>query len=151
MPQPELYFDDFKVGDRIEAGSVAVTEEEILQFATRFDPQPFHIDSVAAAESIFGGIIASGWHTCAMMMRLAVDGYLHRSASLGSPGVDEVRWLLPVRAGDELTMRCSIVDAIPSTSRPDRGVVYSLWEAFNQSGALVATIKGRGMMLRRPQ
>lgn len=151
MQQPDLFFDDFKIGSRIEAGSVTVTAEEIQQFATRFDPQPFHVDSVAAAESIFGGIIASGWHTCAMMMRLAVDGYLHRSASLGSPGVDEVRWLLPVRAGDELTMQCSVLDAIPSTSRPDRGVVYSLWEAFNQNGALVATIKGRGMMLRRPK
>ena len=151
MPQPELFFDDFKIGSRMEAGSATVTADEILEFATRFDPQPFHVDPVAAADSLFGGIIASGWHTCSMMMRLAVDSYLHRSASLGSPGVDEVRWLQPVRAGDVLTMQCSVLDAIASTSRPDRGVVYSLWEAFNQTGELVATIKGRGMMLRRPK
>lgn len=150
MPQPTLYFDDFVIGSSIELGRVTVSESEIRDFATRFDPQPFHVDSVAASESIFGGIIASGWHTCSMMMRLAVDGYLHKSASLGSPGVDEVRWLKPVRAGDVLTVRSTVLDAIASTSRPDRGVVYSLWEAFNQDGELAATVKGRGMMLRRP-
>ena len=149
MPQPTLYFDDFAIGSSIECGHVTVSESEVHDFATRFDPQPFHVDPVAASESIFGGIIASGWHTCSMMMRLAVDGYLQRSASLGSPGVDEVRWLKPVRAGDVLTMRSHVLDAIPSTSRPDRGVIYSLWEAFNQDGELVATVKGRGMMLRR--
>jgi acyl dehydratase len=150
MKTPTLFFEDFAVGTVIEAGSVSVSEAEIIEFATRFDPQPFHIDHAAAAESIFGGIIASGWHTCSMMMRLAVDGYLHQTASLGSPGVDEVRWLKPVRAGDVLTMRSTVLDAIPSTSRPDRGVIYSLWEAFNQHGELVTTVKGRGMMLRRP-
>lgn len=151
MPFPELYFDDFAIGSRIEAGRVAVDADEVAAFASRFDPQPFHVDPVAAAESMFGGIIASGWHTCSMMMRLAVDSYLQRTASLGSPGVDEVRWLKPVRPGDELTMFSTVLDAVPSTSRPDRGVIFSLWEAFNQHGELVATIKGRGMMLRRPQ
>lgn len=150
MPQPTLYFDDFAIGSSIELGRVTVSAAEIHDFATRFDPQPFHVDPVAASESIFGGVIASGWHTCSMMMRLAVDGYLHKSASLGSPGVDEVRWLKPVRAGDVLTVRSKVLDAIPSTSRPDRGVIYSLWEAFNQYGELVSTVKGRGMMLRRP-
>ena len=150
MRQPTYYFEDFAIGRSIDLGTVTVTESEIQDFATRFDPQPFHVDPVAAAESMFGGIIASGWHTCSMMMRLAVDGYLHQSASLGSPGVDEVRWLKPVRAGDVLTVRSNVVDAVPSTSRPDRGVIYSLWEAFNQHGELVTTIKGRGMMLRRP-
>ena len=150
MRQPTFYFEDFEIGRVTELGSVAVTDADIREFATRFDPQPFHVDPVAAADSMFGGIIASGWHTCSMMMRLAVDGYLHQSASLGSPGVDEVRWLKPVRAGDVLTVRSSVLDAVPSNSRPDRGVVYSLWEAFNQHGELVATVKGRGMMLRRP-
>jgi acyl dehydratase len=150
MQQPTLYFDDFAIGSSTECGRVTASESEIRDFATRFDPQPFHVDPVAASGSIFGGIIASGWHTCSMMMRLAVDGYLHQTASLGSPGVDEVRWLKPVRAGDVLTMRSTVLDAIPSTSRPDRGVIYSLWEAFNQHGELVTTVKGRGMMLRRP-
>ena len=151
MPSPELYFDDFVIGSRSEAGRVTVDAAEIAAFASRFDPQPFHVDPVAAAESMFGGIIASGWHTCSMMMRLAVDSYLQRAASLGSPGVDEVRWLKPVRPGDELTMFSTVLDAVPSTSRPDRGVIFSMWEAFNQHGELVATIKGRGMMLRRAQ
>ena len=150
MRQPVFYFEDFEIGRITELGSVTVTDAEIREFATRFDPQPFHVDPVAAADSMFGGIIASGWHTCSMMMRLAVDGYLHQSASLGSPGVDEVRWLKPVRAGDVLKVRSCVLDAVPSTSRPDRGVIYSLWEAFNQHGELVTTIKGRGMMLRRP-
>lgn len=150
MPTHTLYFEDFAIGHCFELGSVSVTESDILDFAQSFDPQPFHVDHAAAAESIFGGIIASGWHTCSMMMRLAVDGYLHRSASLGSPGVDEVRWLKPVRAGDVLTMRSTVQEAVASVSRPDRGVVYALWEAFNQHGELVTTIKGRGMMLRRP-
>ncbi len=150
MKQPTYYFEDFAVGARVEVGSVTVSEAEIIDFATRFDPQPFHVDHDAAAKSIFGGIIASGWHTCSMMMRLMVDGYLRDSSSLGSPGVDEVRWLKPVRAGDVLTVSSTVLESVPSTSRPDRGVVFTQWEASNQRGELVATIKGRGMFLRRP-
>ena len=144
------YFEDFAVGSIIEVGSFTVSEAEIIEFATRFDPQPFHIDAEAAAESIFGGIIASGWHTCSMMMRLMVDGYLRDSSSLGSPGVDEVRWLKPVRGGDILTVSSEILESVPSASRPDRGVIFTLWQATNQHGDLVATIKGRGMFARRP-
>ena len=150
MTQERLYFEDFAVGKLIEVGSVTVSEAEIIAFATRFDPQPFHIDYDAAATSMFGGIIASGWHTCSMMMRLMVDGYLRNSSSLGSPGLDEVRWLKPVRGGDVLTVSSAILESIPSTSRPDRGVIFTLWQAINQHGELVATIKGRGMFLRRP-
>jgi acyl dehydratase len=150
MKTPTLFFEDFAVGTVIEAGSVSVSEAEIIEFATRFDPQPFHIDHAAAAESIFGGIIASGWHTCSMMMRLMVDGYLGQAASLGSPGFDEVRWLKPVRGGDVLAVRSSVTEAVASTSRPDRGVLFTQWEATNQHGELVATLKGRVMISRRP-
>jgi acyl dehydratase len=150
MAQARLYFEDFTVGKKIETGSVTVSEAEIIEFASRFDPQPFHVDQEAAAESMFGGIIASGWHTCSMMMRLVVDGFLRDSASLGSPGVDEVRWLKPVRGGDVLSVSSAVLESVPSASRPDRGVIFSQWEAKNQHGDLVATVKGRGMFLRRP-
>ena len=99
------YFDDFAPGQDIDLGTRTVTEEEIVAFARDYDPQPFHVDREAAAHSIYGGVIASGWHTCGMMMRMVVDGLLNRSASMGSPGLDGVRWLAPVRAGDTLNVR----------------------------------------------
>ena len=151
MSQLKWYFEDMEVGRTIEVGSRTVSEEEIIEFAKQFDPQPFHIDKVAAADSLYGGIIASGWHTCSMMMRLMVEGYLRGSSSLGSPGVDEVRWLKPVRGGDTLTVTSTIVEAQASTSKPDRGVVRTVWQATNQRGELVATIKGMGMFGRRPK
>lgn len=151
MPQPKWYFEDFEVGKIIEVGSRTVTEAEIISFATQFDPQPFHVSHDAAAQSIYGGIIASGWHTCSVMMRLVVDGFLQQAASLGSPGVDEVRWLKPVRGGDTLTVTTTAVDARPSASKTDRGVIHTLWQATNQHGELVATVKGMGMFLRRPE
>lgn len=150
MAQPKWYFEDFKVGDSREIGSRTVTEEEIITFATQFDPQPFHIDREAATQSIFGGLIASGWHTCSMMMRLMVDGFLNESASMGSPGIDQLRWLKPVRAGDTLTLNLVTLESKPSSSKPDRGVVVSEWRATNQHGELVLTIKGLGMFGRRP-
>ena len=150
MSQVKWYFEDFEVGKTIEVGSCTVSEEEIIDFATRFDPQPFHVDPKAAAQSIYGGIIASGWHTCSMMMRLMVDGFLGDAASLGSPGVDEVRWLKPVRGGDTLTVTTTALELRPSSSKADRGVIQTLWQAKNQHGELVATIKGMGMFLRRP-
>lgn len=149
--QLKWYFEDFEVGRTIPVGSCTVSEEEIIDFATRFDPQPFHVDRDAAATSIYGGIIASGWHTCAMMMRLMVDGFLSEAASMGSPGVDEIRWIKPVRAGDTLTVTTTPLEARPSGSKPDRGVVVTMWEAKNQHGELVATVKGMGMFRRRPQ
>jgi acyl dehydratase len=147
--QKKWYFDDFVVGQTVEVGSRSVSEEEIITFAKQFDPQPFHVDKDAAAHSIFGGIIASGWHTCSMIMRLMVDGFLADSTSLGSPGVDEVRWIKPVRGGDTLTVTTTILDVKPSTSKADRGVVWTEWRAVNQHGELVATIKGMGMFLKR--
>lgn len=149
--QPTWYFEDLEVGRAIPVGSHTVSEEEIIDFATRFDPQPFHVDRDEAAESIYGGIIASGWHTCAMMMRLMVDGFLKEAASMGSPGVDEIRWIKPVRPGDTLTVSTTALEARPSGSKPDRGVVVTMWEAKNQHGELVATVKGMGMFRRRPQ
>jgi acyl dehydratase len=150
MSQLKWYFEDFEVGKAIDVGSRTITEEEIIAFATQFDPQPFHIDRAAAEKSIYGGIIASGWHTCAMMMCMMVDEFLRESASLGSPGVDEIRWLKPVRAGDTLTVTTTPQEKRPSSSKPDRGVVATLWQAKNQHGELVATVKGMGMFRRRP-
>jgi acyl dehydratase len=150
MTQPTWYFEDFEVGRTIEVGKRTVSEEEIVEFATQFDPQPFHVDKDAAAKSIYGGIIASGWHTCSMMMRLMVDGFLKGAASMGSPGVDEVRWIKPVRGGDTLTVTTTALEKRESTSKPDRGVVVTKWEARNQHGEVVATIKGMGMFKRRP-
>ncbi|SPD64022.1 putative dehydratase, MaoC-like domain [Cupriavidus taiwanensis] len=145
-----LYFEDVEVGSRRELGSYLVTEEEILNFARQYDPQPFHIDKEAAANSIYGGLISSGWMTCSIMMRLLVLSTTGKSASMGSPGVDEIRWLKPVYAGDTLTVVLNVLDSRPSQSKPDRGVVHTQWEATNQRGELVCTVKGMGMYGRRP-
>ncbi len=150
MSQLKWYFEDFEVGKTIHVGSRSVTEEEIIDFATQFDPQPFHVDKTVAAKSIYGGVIASGWHTCSMIMRMMVDGFLRDAASLGSPGVDKVRWLKPVRGGDTLTVTTTALEVRPSASKPDRGVVVTLWQAKNQHGELVVTVEGMGMFKRRP-
>jgi acyl dehydratase len=144
------YFEDFEPGQDIDLGLRTVTEEEIVAFARDYDPQPFHVDRDAAAHSIYGGVIASGWHTCGMMMRLVVDGLLGRSSSMGSPGLDGVRWLAPVRAGDTLNVRYRTVQVKASASKPDRGVVWSKWVAINQHGETVCTVEGMGMFGRRP-
>ncbi|MEM5429134.1 MaoC family dehydratase [Cupriavidus oxalaticus] len=145
-----LYFEDFEVGSRRELGSYVVTEEELLAFARQYDPQPFHIDKEAAAKSIYGGLISSGWMTCSIMMRLLVLSTTGKSASMGSPGVDEIRWIKPVFAGDTLTVVLNVLDTRPSQSKPDRGIVHTQWEATNQRGELVCTVKGMGMYGRRP-
>jgi acyl dehydratase len=150
MSTTSWYFEDFFPGQVIELGQRQVSEEEIIDFATRFDPQPFHVDPQAAAQSIYGGVIASGWHTCSMMMRLVVDGLMAASSSMGSPGLDGVRWLAPVRAGDTLSVRYETVTCRPSESKADRGVVWSKWVATNQHGVPVCTIEGMGMFRRRP-
>ncbi len=144
------YFEDFEPGQDIDLGTRAVTEAEIVAFAREFDPQPFHVDRDAAGGSIYGGVIASGWHTCSMMMRMVVDGLMNRSASMGSPGLDGVRWHAPVRAGDTLNVRYRTVQVKASTSKPDRGVVWSKWVALNQHGETVCTVEGMGMFGRRP-
>jgi acyl dehydratase len=146
---PEIYFEDLPAGTVMDLGTYEVTREEILEFANKYDPQPFHTDEEAAKHSIFGGLIASGWHTCSMMMRLLHDGLLVRAASLGSPGVDEIRWLRPVRPGDALHAELPIVDSRPSQSKPDRGVIRSRWLVHIQDGDLVMTMEGMGMYRRR--
>ena len=143
------YFDDFKPGQAFELGSRTITRESILAFAREFDPQPFHTDEEAAKETIYGGLIASGWQTGALLMRLFWDGLLHECASLGSPGIDELRWVKPVRPGDTLSLRYTVVETVPSRSKPDRGIVRSLCEMRNQDGDVVLTMKGLGMFMRR--
>ena len=146
----EWYFEDFHPGQDIDLGTRTVTEEEIVAFASQFDPQPFHVDKEAAAASIYGGVIASGWHTCSMMMRMVVDGLMAKSSSMGSPGLDGVRWLAPVRAGDTLNVRYQTTQVKASNSKPDRGVVWSKWVAINQHGETVCTVEGMGMFRKRP-
>ncbi|MFL5926288.1 MAG: MaoC family dehydratase [Gaiellaceae bacterium] len=144
------YFEDFTVGDVTELGSVTVSEGEIVEFASRYDPQPFHVDPDAAQASPFGGLIASGWHTTALFMGLFVRAVLLDSASLGSPGVEEIRWTAPVRPGDTLTGRTMIVETRPSSKSPGRGTVITTNEVFNQHGTLVMTMRARGFFARRP-
>lgn len=129
-PPRERAFEDFTVGDTFDVGSYLVDAEEIVDFGRRYDPQPFHTDPEAAKASIFGGLIASGWHTCAMSMRMLVDNVLSPVYSLGSPGVDEVRFLAPVRPGAQLRLRVTIAELVPSQSKPDRGLVRMRVEAL---------------------
>jgi acyl dehydratase len=143
------YWEDFRIGDTTEVGPVTVSEAEIVEFATRYDPQPFHTDPVAAAQTPYGGLIASGWHTTALFMGMFVRAVLLDSASLGSPGVEEIRWTAPVRPGDTLSGRTTITDVQPSSTNPKRGTVFTTNEVFNQDGVLVLTMKARGFFARR--
>jgi acyl dehydratase len=129
------HFEDYPPGVVVEYGPIAVDAAEIIEFGRRFDPQPFHVDPQRAAGGPFGGLIASGWHTASLMMRLLVDHYLPRTAGLASPGLDELRWLAPVRPGDQLSARITVLEARRSRSKPDRGLVRSLIEGINQSRA----------------
>src|SRR5947209_1610678 len=129
-----LYFEDFQPGQCRTLGTRTLSAEEIILFAREYDPQPFHVDPDAAAHSNFGGLIASGWQTCAIVTRMMCDAYLLNAASMGSPGVDELRWLAPVRAGDTITATATVLETRPSKSKPDRGLVQSLWQAKNQHG-----------------
>jgi acyl dehydratase len=145
------YLEDFHPGEVIELGSRTVSAEEIIAFARQFDPQYFHTDPERARESPFGGLIASGWHSAAMFMRLMVDSFVSRMAeSMGSPGVDGIRWLKPVRPGDTLKGRVTVVDIIPSKSRADRGTLKSLGELLNEKGEVVMQINAAGFFARRP-
>ncbi|QIN79771.1 dehydratase [Rubrobacter marinus] len=145
----ELYFEDFEEGQVFELGERTLTKEEIIAFAREYDPQPFHVDEEAAGASAFGGLIASGWHTAAVFMRLYVDAVLHRAASLGSPGVEELRWLRPVRPGDALSARLTVLEAAASSTNPARGTVYFVSEVHNGRGEKVMTMKARGLFARR--
>jgi acyl dehydratase len=144
-----IYWEDFKVGEREEIGSKQVSLDEVVAFARQFDPQPFHVDEAAARHSHYGGIIASGWHTCSMVMRMMCDAYLNKSASIGSPGLENVKWVKPVRPGDRITAFRTTLESRASKSRPEIGIVRNLWEVFNQNGELVMTMEGHGMFYRR--
>ena len=143
------YWEDFAVGDVTELGTVDVTADEIVDFATKFDPQPFHIDEEVARHGPFGGLVASGWHTAALFMGMFVRTILLDSASMGSSGVEEIRWTAPVRPGDTLTGRVTVTDVQPSSKNPKRGTVFTVSEVFNQDGELVMTLKARGFFARR--
>ena len=146
---PDYTFEDFAAGQVYELGRRTVTEVEIVDFARQWDPQPFHVDPEAAKESVFGGLIASGWQTGAIWMRMYVDTMLG-SAARGSPGIEELRWLAPVRPGDTLTGRLTVLEATPSATRPDRGTIRIRAEMVNQDGVTVMAMTSRGHFGRRP-
>jgi acyl dehydratase len=144
------FWEDIKAGEVIELGSCTVTKEAMVAFAREFDPQPFHTDEETAKRTIWGGLIASGWYTGSMLMRLFYDGFLKDTVSLGSPGIDELKWNKPVRPGDRLSARMTILDTTPSRSKPDRGIVRSQMEVVNQHGEVVMSTKGVNFFARRP-
>jgi acyl dehydratase len=146
---PKFYFEDFAPEWTAEYGPRRVTREEIIGFAAQFDPQPMHLDEDAARHTLLGGLGASGWHTCAVMMKMIADGLLLDSASMGAPGIEEVKWLKPVRPGDSLTVRGSVLWSRTSKSKPDRGFVNFFWEVFNDRGEKVMTLICPQMLLRR--
>ena len=144
------YFDDYALGSTYECGSVSIDQASIVAFAKEFDPQPFHVDPAAAAAGPYGGLIASGWHTAALVMRLLVENYLAAESSLGSAGLDELRWPHPVRPGDTLRVRATVVESRRSLSKPDRGIVKTVVEATNSGGATVMRATAINFMLVRP-
>lgn len=145
----ERWFEDYVTGDVHQLGTFSVTEDDIVAFARRYDPQPMHVDPEAAKATHFGGLIASGWHTGGLMMRLYATRYLSPASSLGSPGLDELRWPRPVRPGDNLTVRVTVEAARPSASRPGCGVVHSLIEVLNQAGEIVMSARAVNLIARR--
>lgn len=147
----ERYFEDYLQGSVQEFGSVRVEEAEIIEFAKKYDPQEFHTNPEAAARGPFGGLIASGWHTGGLMMRMWVDNYLSTASSLGSPGIDELRWLKPVRPGDTLKVRATILETRLSRSKPDRGLVRTLSEVVNQNGEVVMSVNAMTLIRCRPE
>jgi acyl dehydratase len=151
MSAAPRYFEDYPVGTVFAGGALAVSEADILEFAERWDPQAMHIDRIAAEAGQFGGLIASGWHTGAMMMRLLVDHFVSPVGNLASPGVDELRWLLPVRPGDVLSLRVTVLEARPSRSKPNQGVLKSLVEVLNQRGEVVMSLKPISLVRYRPK
>lgn len=149
-PIGDRYFEDYLEGDVHSFGSISVERDEVIAFAKRFDPQTMHTDPEAAKLGPFGGLIASGWHTVGLMMRLYVEHYLTHVASLASPGIDELRWLKPVRPGDVLSVRVTVLKAVASKSKPDRGAVTSFAEVINQAGEVVMTLKAVNIIGKRP-
>jgi acyl dehydratase len=150
MSAAERYFEDYPVGAVFTGGPLAVSEADILDFARRYDPQPMHVNKAAAEAGPFGGLIASGWHTGALMMQLFVAHFLSPTSSLASPGLDELRWLKPVRPGDRLSLRVTVLTARVSRSKPGQGILTSLAELLNQDGEAVMSLKPVSLLRRRP-
>lgn len=148
-PAIQWYWEDFKDGLVMEFGPKRVEHDEVIRFATDFDPQPFHLSEEAGKASLFGGLAASGWHTASMVMRLMCDGFLNKSSSLGSPGLDSLKWLRPVMVGDELRARLTVLGSRPMNSKPKVGLVQTRWEALNQRHEVVMTIESWAMFGRR--
>ena len=145
------YWDDYEVGQTFDLGSTSFTADEIVDFARQYDPQSFHVDAAAARQSMFGGLIASGWHVTAKLMRLFVDNYVDQRTALGSPGVDEVRWLKPVRPGDTLNASVECAGKVPSKSRPEMGLVTMRWEALSVQGEAKIDMTGINLIkVRQP-
>ncbi|MEM5438906.1 MaoC family dehydratase [Paraburkholderia diazotrophica] len=147
-----LSYEDLEVGRTYEVGTHTFTRDEIIRFAEQYDPQPFHVDDAGAAASPYGTLIASGWHTCSVMMGMLVRNMLQGSTSMGSPGIDDLRWFKPVRVGDTIRMTNSILDKRVSASKPDRGIVSTEWQGINQNGELVITVRSKAIFgLRNPE
>ena len=146
----ELYFDDFKVGDKFSSAAKMITGDLIVEFAKVYDPQPFHLDPVAAKASIYGGLIASGFQTLALGFRLFYDTGTLSAASMGSPGLDELRWLRPVRPGDTLRVEMEVVESRPSQSKPDRGIMRATYKYLNQKGEAVLSYTAMHLLKRKP-
>lgn len=144
------YYEDFLVGEVYDYGGRTVSAQDIIRFAREFDPQTFHVDPQAAKDTAFGGLVASGWHTSALAMRIMVDGLLKGAATMASPGIDEIRWLKPVRPGDTLRVRAEITDKIPSKTKPDRGLIKLRQTIRNQDGEVVMTMISMAFFQRRP-
>lgn len=144
-----LYLEDHVLNSVYEFGPIVMDEKAMIDFASQYDPQVFHTDPEAARKTLFGGLVASGWYPVVLVTRLLVDHYFSRLANLGSPGVDELRWLKPVRPGDELSVRLTILEVRPSESKTDRGVIKGLVEVLNRAGEVVTTWKGVNIVLRR--
>jgi len=147
---PSIYWEDFVAGSVTDYGPRRVTREEIIDFALQFDPQPMHLDEEAARSSMLGGLCASGWHMCGLAMRMIVDGILRDSASMGAPGVDEVRWVKPLRPGDDITLRTTVLDTRVSRSRPEMGLINFRFELIDRHEATIMTMASSLMMGRRP-
>ncbi len=150
MPNTKLYFEDFQPGAVAIYGPRLVTREEIVAFAAEFDPQPMHLDEAAASATMLGGLAASGWHTCCLVMRVLVDSFVLNSSSMGAPGVEEVRWLKPLRPGTRIRVRSTVLETRASKSRPDMGLVKMQHEVLDEADAVLTTLTSTAMMGRRP-
>jgi acyl dehydratase len=149
MADITYFWEDMAVGQVRDLGTISPSREEIIAFASQFDPQPFHLDDAAGEASVFGGLCASGWHTCSMAMRLMVTNFLQQTSSLGSPGLENIQWKKPVYPNDTLRLQTTVLETKPMGRRPDVGMTRNLWEMFNQHGDKVLHMEGWGMFRRR--